>query len=355
MGSTPPPRASVRPVVEDLARALTLAAVLLPVAGVLTRFAAFASSTTGTTSQPLGFALAATPSELIASGAGALFTIWVLAVVVFVSTKLATASDLRSEFEEVRQELDRVGAQVRACPSAVADPKGPTGDELREVGEAIRNLETRVRELTTAQSTLGRGLARRRLRDAMTPPRFTPVVATVVLVSSVLVWLFLPDFPGLPISVETVLLGYVFIPWGARQVGRWHWSRTLPFIVVATVAAAVGLGLEGSIVDDPGGVYHFSPSVAQSSGRYVEIAESGSLVYLLPCGVGTTSQNNVVAVDRQNILSIDINAFRPSSPWPSLFQSFRPSTSDSTESNICWRTCRSLASPRRRPTNPIPA
>jgi hypothetical protein len=55
-----------REIIEDAGRALALGAVLLPVAGVAVRYIAFSAGQT--VNHPLSLALAASPTELVATG-----------------------------------------------------------------------------------------------------------------------------------------------------------------------------------------------------------------------------------------------------------------------------------------------
>ena len=278
----PAPTATLRAVAEDLAKALALAAVLLPGRGVLERWALFAWGPDAV-SQPVGLALATSPADLIGTGAVVVLTSVVALVVYVAALGVAFIADRDAQAAAINRRIDEQSSERRRLLRESLTISA-TPDRLNQAIQAWRRKEEKLNEDYEAFRTRPIGtMAKmpfytRYIWNQGRAPR--AVIVGTLMFFSALSWMFNGPFPGAPIAIQGALIVLYWIPRIARR-GTLSFYRTWPLVILLLTTSAIGAGLNGNVLGNSLGAYQFSAATGLAAGSYAEVGQDGDLVYLL--------------------------------------------------------------------------
>jgi hypothetical protein len=242
---------------EAFGRLAALTTVLLPAAGFAVRYIAFWSA--GVKGEQSSLALGVPVSQLVVTGAEALLP----AAMIFAFlwwVWLRPGSSLR-------QDARRRAARRR---------------------DTLRRRHVHPAEASSPWQSVRYFAATRRGFLA-----FNVAVAALVICAI----LFMPGFPGPPL---TVIAAFLFTPFASRAVNRppeqWF-SHAWPALVVVVLLFASISGLRGVLPGIAVAHYDLAPTTSIGAGRYQQLGSDGSRRYLEPCTPGRRATFGVRDVD----------------------------------------------------------
>jgi hypothetical protein len=282
--------------VEDIGKALALAAVLLPVTGVLVRLIAFVVGQT--VNHTLDLALSESPAVLIATGVESLL---ICLAVLPLFGLWAYLAPLEHRIRRLRPELEAI-ARKHADAKTLAD--------LQEVIDRQKALQTEIEIAEAAQKNppliarinrWSAGSFGAWMRN-LSPWRLRALA--VIYFSAIFL---ISPWPQ-SVSFIGVFLVLFLLPRLAMRTGRVAFSQVWPLVLFVLLLAAIGAGLDGRLDGTGAGEYHFAAAANLVDGRYARLGEASDRTILLTCG--QAGAGAVTAVANSNIKTVGLEPWR---------------------------------------------
>jgi hypothetical protein len=194
----------------------------------------------------------------------------------------------------------------RIITARSATDVGTLMNTQQEIISDVRELDQRIRQ------------SYQELGNQRKPSRWMSlgvVLALLVSTSIVTIPLAITSFIG---GISSAFLFYRAVERGHHSVLRAVW----PSVVVALLLSALGAGLEGYVPGAAIGQYEFDKTQAPSTtdGRYVNLAESGTFLYLQSCESKT---HPVMKIQKDAIQQITLSRKDPFRRNPTLYGALR--------------------------------
>lgn len=290
---------------DVLAKVAALAAVLLPAAGVATRWAAFTFGPPA--GAPLELAASAPLAQLVVTGLLSLLPLVVTAIastyLIGVSHLLYRQSRLGQSIRRLRREYN--ASEAAAVPTSGEDPeafKQRVDTLMRDLNEQIDGVERDAKELDSLRQAQP-GWIRRLVTRGPPRPKWLWLAVPILLLGLISI----PLVPAWPAPLVGYLLSAagtaLFMLAGSRTTPLtlrqlWPWVVTLMFL--ASIAAGwEGGGITGTAIRH----FSFASGAPIPAGRYVPLAQEGDMVFLQSC---QGADKAIVAVHESAIESIQL-------------------------------------------------
>lgn len=320
----------VREVISDVGGAIALAAVLLPVAGVVVRWISFLVAQT--VNNTVDLALAAPPAELVATGLESLlFGLAALPMIPFLGY-LGRIQHHDDKLQLLTRQSNAIPATLEALKKkadSFNEQAAPDDEAAKELIDQFETLSSEAVRLTTEWKRLPKPPTVPKLLPD--PPRvFSPVirfaerhqsrVRWIVSAMLVIYWVLLMLFGPWPIVLESagIALALMAVPRIARRTGRAELSQVWPVVVAVLLIAALGAGFDGTyVVGAVPGDYRFSSGTQLVDGRYMRLGEASGQTILMAC---RQPKSPVTAVDNSRIITVGIEPWKDRSlAWQNLY------------------------------------
>jgi hypothetical protein len=312
---------------------LTIATLLLPVAGYLVRYIAFYGLNTDSGE---AIDLAASIGTLAATGFFALLRAVPYLILLWLTLPfarslraadlvLANLSAIEKEIDQLNQDtkgLNDLTQLVKEQTSALKIVGKPGSEFAETVSEHARKLESvrvKSQELQSAWKRFERSGDLRMVRNNR-PRRVWPrwlrwsMTVTGVLISILLVSVVAPFTDPLTGLLSLLPVIYILPRW-YRRVGRFTLAMGVTTIGATLLIAAIGSGIGGYVVAVDTSTYSFKPDAQLLDGAYSRLGESDQGLYLRQCG-----SDLIVRVNREDVAHVAALPYKQYPLGPSLFQ-----------------------------------